>query len=121
MRSNEAAESPASGPASDRSFEAWFLGWPLSAILVMICGVQLATWLPHYLTWPYWADHDTFAAVARAWDQGLLPYRDTRLNNFPGSVYLFYLLGKAFGWGRPIPFYGFAAGLLLGFGAVLLA
>src|SRR5205823_4008880 len=73
MQSDKATENPASDHSTDRGFEAWFLGGPLSAILLIICGVQLATWLPHYLTWPYWADHDVFATIARAWDRGFLP------------------------------------------------
>ncbi len=81
---------------------------------------QLATWIPHYLTWPYWADHDVFASAAQSWTVGLRPYRDTRLNNFPGTIYLFWILGQVFGWGRPAVFYAADVTLLLGFGATLV-
>ena len=115
-------EERASPPAQvDSGFASWFLGRPLSLMLGLVALGQLATWLPHYLTWPYWADHDVFAHAARAWDRGELPYRDVRLNNFPGTIYLFYLLGKTLGWGRPWTFYALDATLLLGFLGILLA
>jgi hypothetical protein len=85
----------------------------LSLVLGLVCLVLLTLWIPHYLTWPYWADHDVFANVARAWDRGVLPYRDVRLNNFPGTVYLFYVLGKLGGWGRPWAFYACDAALVV--------
>jgi len=89
----------------------WFLG--------LVAFLQLATWIPHYLTWPYWADHDVHATLARAWDRGLLPYRDMRCNNFPGSIYLFWILGKVAGWGKTLPFYAFDAGLVVALGVAL--
>ena len=107
-------------PARER-LAAGLLGWPLSWTLGVVALVQLGTWLPHYLTWPYWADHDVFANAARAWDLGEKPYRDVRLNNFPGTVYAFYLLGQTFGWGRPWTFHGLDAGLLVGFVGLLIA
>src|SRR5579883_3113743 len=36
----------------------------------------LATWMPHYLTWPWARDVDTFATLAQSWDAGIRPYRD---------------------------------------------
>lgn len=102
-------------------FSAWVLRGPLAWSLLGLVAVQLATWVPHYLTWPFWADHDVHATLARAWDLGRLPYRDMRCNNFPGSIYLFWVLGKLAGWGRTVPFYAFDAGLLIGFGVALLA
>ena len=93
--------------------------WLSLGVAVVILG-QLALWVPHYLTWPYWADHDVFASAARAWTEGRLPYRDTRLNNFPGSIYLFWLVGKLAGWGRPEWFYAGDVGLLLGLGGMLV-
>jgi len=39
---------------------AWLLNGPLTAALVALALVQLATWAPHYLTWPWFADHDVF-------------------------------------------------------------
>jgi hypothetical protein len=97
------------------------LSGPLTAGLLVLATAQVLTWLPHYLTWPYWADHDVFATAARAWTRGALPYRDTVGNNFPGTLYLFLLIGKTVGWGRPWAFYAFDAGLQLVLGATLLA
>jgi hypothetical protein len=108
-----------SEPETDR-LAGRLLGGPLTAALLAIAGLQVVTWFPHYLTWPYWADHDVFATAARAWADGRLPYRETVGNNFPGSLYLFLLLGKVAGWGRPWVLYAFNAGLLLTFGAVLV-
>lgn len=112
------AERPDTAPC-DRS--AWLLSGPLTAILMAVAAAQFATWLPHYLTWPYWADHDVFATAARAWTQGALPYRDMLGNNFPGSIYLFLALGELVGWGRPWALFAFDAGLLLAFVAAMLA
>ncbi|MFO0950903.1 MAG: hypothetical protein U0835_07050 [Isosphaeraceae bacterium] len=114
LRPRPVLEEPASSPLS-----AWLLNGPLTAAFGLVAVLQLVTWLPHYLTWPYWADHDVFAHAARAWTRGALPYRDTPLNNFPGTIYLFLILGKAFGWGRPPAFFAFDAGLLLLLGATL--
>ena len=94
-------------------FAGWALGGPLTAALALVGLVQLATWIPHYLTWPYWADHDVFATAARAWDRGDRPYRDIRLNNFPGTIYLFWALGKLGGWGKAAYLHAFDAGLVL--------
>ncbi len=109
-----------SGTDREAGFAAWALGWPLSLSLGLIALIQLGSWLPHYLTWPYWADHDVFANAARAWDLGEKPYRDVRLNNFPGTIYVFYLLGKTIGWGRPWTFYAFDSALLLALVVVLI-
>ena len=114
-------EEPVAGAARERGFAAWMLGWPLSAALIVVALVQLASWLPHYLTWPYWADHDVAATSARSWDLGVLPYRDFHMNGFPGETYLFYALGKLGGWGRSPVFYGFDAGFLLVFLGTLVA
>jgi len=101
-------------------FAAWVLGRPLSLALGLVILIQFGSWLPHYLTWPYWADHDAFANAARAWDLGEKPYRDTRLNNFPGTIYVFYLLGKAAGWGKPWTLYAFDSTLLAALVVVLI-
>lgn len=95
-------------------------GW-IGPAVALVAATQLALWLPHYLSWPYWADHDVFANAARAWADGHPPYRDVRLNNFPGTVYLFWVLGKVVGWGRPAAFFAVDAALLLAFGAALAA
>src|SRR5699024_5611566 len=91
-------------PEGGERFAAWVMRGPLVLALVGLCLFQLGTWIPHYLTWPYWADHDVFATIAQGWDDGLLPYRTLRCNNFPGTIYLFWILGKTFGWGRTMPF-----------------
>ena len=85
------------------------LDGPLTAALLLLALGQLASWVPHYLTWPWFADEDVFATAAQGWDSGVLPYRDLRGNNFPGTTYLFWGLGKAFGWGNTVAFYAFDA------------
>jgi hypothetical protein len=111
----------AAGPALPDHIASWALRGPLTTALAGLCVFQLATWVPHYLTWPWFADHDVFATVARGWDAGLRPYRDVVSNNFPGQVYLFWLVGKIFGWGRTAPFYACDAALVVATGVVLLA
>ena len=76
----------------------WVLNGPLTLALLGLCAFQLATWVPHYLTWPWFADHDVFATLALGWEHGQLPYRDLAGNNFPGTVYLFWIVGKLFGF-----------------------
>ena len=49
---------PSERPTS--RFAGWMLGRPLTLILTTIGVLQLLAWVPHYLTWPYWADHDVF-------------------------------------------------------------
>jgi hypothetical protein len=108
-------------PETGERFASWVMRGPLLVALGGLCLFQLATWIPHYLTWPYWADHDVFATIAQGWDDGLLPYRDLRCNNFPGTIYLFWILGKAFGWGRTLPFYAVDAAMMVTLGGLLLA
>ena len=43
----------------------------LSIILGIVCGVLLAAWVPHYLTWPWSRDEDTFSVLAMSWDRGV--------------------------------------------------
>jgi hypothetical protein len=81
----------------------------------------LASWIPHYLSWPWNRDVEAFSEYAREWDEGVLPYRDIRGYNFPGHIYLHWLIGKAFGWGRPWAFYAVDAVALLALGAAVLA
>ena len=97
----------------------WLLRGPLTAFLGALIVLQLSLWVPHYPSWPYWADHDVFATSARGWLDGRLPYRDTLCNNFPGTIYLFVVLGSLFGWGRAGVFYAFDAMLLVGFVGLL--
>jgi hypothetical protein len=105
---------------SDR-LAAWTLGGPLTLAVAGLCAFQLATWIPHYLTWPWFADHDVFATLALGWEHGQVPYRDLAGNNFPGTIYLFWLLGRLFGWGRTVPLYAFDSALVLALGACLFA
>ncbi len=102
--------------------EYWFdliLNRWLSVGIVLVILGQLAVWAPLYLTWPYWADHDVFANAARSWTHGELPYRDVRLNNFPGTIYLFWILGQVFGWGHTMAFYALDLTFLLTLGVTL--
>ena len=98
---------------------AWFLKMPLTGLLCVLAVVQLAMWIPHYLTWPLWSDHDVFATLAHSWHEGRLPYRDLPSNNFPGTIYLFWILGTAFGWGRSLPLYATDAGFVVVLGVAL--
>jgi hypothetical protein len=91
----------------------------LTVVVAAVGLAYLATWLPHYLLWPWARDADTFATLARSWDAGIRPYRDIRGYNFPGAIYLFWLLGKAFGWGRTWALYAFDAASLIALGAIL--
>lgn len=87
----------------------------------LLCAAQLLTWAPQYLTWPWWADHDVFATAAMAWDAGILPYRDLLGNNFPGTTYLFWVLGKLFGWGYTPAFWAADVVFVLSLGVAMLA
>lgn len=83
--------------------------------------LMLASWLPHYLRWPWWADSGHFGLSALSWERGVLPYRDLYDFNFPGPMYVDWCLGKVFGWGRTVPLYAFDAILLLGFGLATIS
>jgi len=124
-----AAAGPENGQVADRArrglarVDSW-VDWAFQRGLVIALGGEclllLAAWVPHYLTWPFSRDEDTFAVLALSWDQGILPYRDIRAYNFPGETYLFWVLGKVFGWGRTVPFYAVDAGCVVLLGGVLL-
>jgi hypothetical protein len=110
------------GPlAGVEGFAAWALGGPLTVTLGGVCALMVLTWAPHYLTWPWWADADQFAVAALSWHAGLVPYRDQADFDFPGPIYLFYVLGAAFGWDRTAPFYAADAAMLVGLGVALAA
>ncbi len=102
------------------SGSAWLLWSALPKILALLIVVELATWLPHYLTWPWWVDHDAFAVLAMDWDAGVRPYRDVEAYNFPGAIYLFWGLGQVFGWGVTWPLYAVDAAGLIGLSALTL-
>jgi hypothetical protein len=93
---------------------------PLTVLVLALCTFQLATWIPHFLTWPFFVDHDVFSTLAFGWDSGLRPYRDLRENNFPGTIYLFWAVGKVFGWGRTAPVFAMDASFVVAFGVALL-
>lgn len=103
------------------AFSRAMLGSWLFRGLAVAAVVWLAAWFPHYLYWPWGRDADAFAEIARAWDAGERPYRDIRGYNFPGHIYLHWMLGKLFGWGRPSLYYAVDAAGLLTLGAVVLA
>ncbi len=84
----------------------------LTVLLLLLCAGQLVAWLPSYLTWPWWVDHDVFATLALSWSVGELPYKDLLCNNFPGEIYLFCICGRLFGWGVRYGF-NFLDGLIL--------
>jgi hypothetical protein len=107
-----------SGLAFDQ-LAAWALGRPITTICAAACGWLLLTWIPHYLTWPWWVDTDQFAASALAWSSGILPYRDLPDFDFPGPIYIHYALGSLFGWGRTAPLYGVDALFLVSLGVAL--
>lgn len=90
---------------------------PATATLIVLL---LASWLPHYVTWPWWPDLDTHAALALAWAEGVRPYQDITAYTFPGQIYVFAILHRLFGPGRTWTFYAFDAGLVLAFGLALL-
>ena len=95
-------------------------GW-LSITAVAVCVALLATWVPHYLLWPWFRDSDTFATMAQSWAAGILPYRDIRGYNFPGAIYLFWMLGQVAGWGRTWALYAVDATALVLLGVMLAA
>lgn len=96
------------------------LGAAGSWLLGGVCLLLLLGWVPHYLTWPVWLDPDQFMISAQSWDAGLRPYRDLPDFDFPGPIYLFWALGRAFGWGRTAPFYAADAALVVVLGAALV-
>jgi hypothetical protein len=113
---------PIATPLADRlsGLASWWLSGPLTILVGLVTLTILACWVPHYLTWPWWTDLDVFAYLALAWDSGLAPYRDVHSFNFPGQLYLFWILGKVVGWGRTLPIYAVDVTMLLALGALLL-
>lgn len=72
------------------------------AALVALLFLMFISWMPHYLFWPLWMDNEHFSLSAHFWDSGVRPYRDTFDFNFPGPIYFFWVIGKCFGWDRPM-------------------
>ena len=94
--------------------------WILIPLVGLWCGFLVLTWLPIYLTWPWYTDSEHFALLARLWDSGKLPFRDMFSTQFPGEIYLFWLLGKLFGWGKTVPYYAVDAAMVIVFAALLV-
>ncbi len=91
-----------------------------SVMLLGLSALYFALWLPQYLTWPWWSDHDVFATMALGWSKGLLPYRELLGNNFPGTIYFFWIVGKLTGWGNVVAYNAFDAMLLTVLGLATL-
>mgnify|MGYP006873467682 CR=1 FL=1 len=113
-------ERTAAGLARVDAAAGWALRRGLFPALAVWTVVRLAAWLPHYPYWPWGRDVDVFATFAMHWDVGEAPYRDVRGYNFPGHIYLHWILGKLFGWGRPGVFYVVDAAATLTLGGALL-
>jgi hypothetical protein len=111
-------DSPSTGHLE--GFASWTLRWPLTTAIALLVVGQLALWVPHYLTWPLFADHDVFMTPAQGWDHGIKPYRDVFGNNFPGTTYIFWLLGHGFGWGKELPFHALDAAMLGALGVAMV-
>lgn len=58
--------------------------------------------------------------MAQSWDAGIMPYRDLLGNNFPGTIYLFWCIGKIFGWGNVPALYIVDGSLLVLLGIALV-
>jgi hypothetical protein len=95
------------------------LGRFLAPAVGLAAAPMFLTWAPHYLTWPWWSDVDIFALSAQWWDAGVRPYRDTYQFDFPGPIYLAWLLGRAAGWGRTVPYQAFDAACLVALGVAM--
>ncbi len=90
------------------------LGWGLPLVVGVVSAGFLVVWAPTYLARPWFRDVDAFASLAMGWDRGVMPYRDVAAYNFPGHIYLCWVLGKVFGWGRTAPYQAFDLGLFVG-------
>ncbi|MDG3007882.1 hypothetical protein [Paludisphaera mucosa] len=110
------------GGALDRldAASSWAIRRGLFLGLAAWTCVRMAAWLPHYPFWPWCRDVDNYAVFEMSWEAGELPYRDVRAFNFPGHIYLHWILGKVFGRGRPGVFYMVDAAALLTLGGTLL-
>lgn len=107
------SRSPVPQPTRRDRVADWLLGGPLTIVLGLFALVVFTLWLPGYLTWPMWADHDVFAVLAQGWSAGELPYRDRPSTNFPGPIYQAWIFGQLFGWGGSRIVYAFDAALLV--------
>lgn len=101
---------------SGRLLERWLM-YGVAGLSVL----WLLLWIPHYVYWPWCRDTDSYALMAQEWDAGVLPFRDIRSFNFPGHIYLHWVLGKLFGWGRTGLFNAVDAVALVLLGVLVLA
>lgn len=92
------------------------LNWLVYGTIALL----IVSWLPHYLIWPLWPDAHAYAALAIGWENGIEPYRDVQTFNFPGQIYVFWILGKVFGWDQTWAFYAADAALIGTVGAALI-
>jgi hypothetical protein len=100
----------------DRRFSGRAIAFFFTAIIIVL----VAPWAPLYVQWPRWSDHEHFASLAFGWSHGLLPYRDFININFPGEVYLFWVLGHVCGWSAEWSIYAFDLACLAAFAGFLL-
>jgi hypothetical protein len=47
-------------------------------------------------------DLEHFSLSAHSWENGVRPYRDLIDFNFPGPIYVMWVIGKVFGWDNPM-------------------
>ena len=92
----------------------------LTILIAFWCVTLLVVWIPHYLTWPRSCDQEHFAMIARNWAVGLKPYRDVVTYQFPGEIYLYWVLGELTGWGNTVSIYAFDVVLVIGLGILLV-
>ncbi|MFO0887966.1 MAG: hypothetical protein U0790_02345 [Isosphaeraceae bacterium] len=92
----------------------------MTGLIALWCLILLAVWIPHYLTWPWYVDHEHFAILAQNWESGRRPYRDVFSFQFPGEIYVFWILGKITGWCNTVAFYALDAALVTSFGILLV-
>ncbi len=92
----------------------------MTILIALWCVTLLVVWIPHYLTWPWFCDQEQFAMIARSWEVGLKPYRDVVTYQFPGEIYLFWVLGKLTGWGNTVSIYALDVVLVIGLGILLV-
>lgn len=104
----------------DPAFEWVMKGKRPTIIVGGLVAALLLSWGPAYLTWPFWIDHDVCAGLAKSWNDGIFPWRDRATCQFPGEIYLFWVLGRVFGWGRPTLFFAVDLGMLLILGGATL-
>jgi hypothetical protein len=97
-----------------------FLHLVMTILIAFWCLTLLVIWIPHYLTWPWFCDHEHFAMIARSWEVGVKPYSDLATYQFPGEIYLFWVLGKLTGWGNTVSIYAFDVMLVFGLGILLI-